>query len=112
MENGCIPNEDIWASSRKTSRSIASNGRLILKRGEISGGSWTADKLDQIPWLTIRLSKDEPYTITGVATQGENGKNEWVKSYKLRYQAFVGDSVRYYKEQVDNEDVNGTVKVS
>ena len=112
MENSSIPDEDIWASSKKNSRSAASHARLNLKRGKISGGSWTADKKDQSPWLSVKLSKSEPYTITGVATQGRNRRNEWVESYKLRYKAFVGDSARYYKEPVNHQDVYGTVRVS
>jgi len=113
MENGAIPDEDIWASSKINSRSTASRGRLHLKKTKIGEGSWTADNEDQSPWLAIRLNNiSEPYTITGVATQGANGKNAWVESYKLLYQESVGDSVRFYKEKVDFIDVDGTVKVS
>ena len=107
MENGAIPDEDIWASSVKNSKSAANQGRLHFNK------TWTADMNDQSPWLSVRLSKTEPYTITGVATQGKNGENAWVKSYKLRYQTSAGHSIRNYIGQVGGESFFGSrTKVS
>ena len=100
MENGAIPDEDIWASSVRNSKSAANQGRLNFNKAHLKEGSWTADMNDQSPWLSVRLNKTEPYTITGVATQGKNGENAWVKSYKLRYQTSAGHSIRNYIGQV------------
>lgn len=112
MENGAIPDEDIWASSERNFKNNASQGRLNFIRTRLKEGSWTADKNDDSPWLSVRLSDSEPYTVTGVATQGKNGKNAWVESYKLGYQEFVDDGIRYYSGQVDDEHLVSKIRVT
>lgn len=109
MENGAIPKENISASSEKDSKNTANQGRLNFKKTDIKEGSWTALEGDSDPWLGIRLSNSEPYTITGIATQGKNGENAWVKSYQLKYLKSAGGNIGYYKEPGDDKN---RVKVS
>ena len=87
MENGKIKDKQIEASSSLA----AKQGRLNFK------GSWSASTNDVNQWLQIDLDNYNT-TVTGVATQGKNGKREWVTKYKLQY-SDDGEKFQFYREQ-------------
>ena len=94
MENGKIKDKQIKASSSLTRRDenhAAKQGRLNFK------GSWSASTNDVNQWLQIDLLNYNT-TVTRVATQGKNGKREWVTKYKLQY-SDDGEKFQFYREQ-------------
>ena len=97
MESYAISDVQISASSENDANHAAALGRLHLKPGGPSSGSWAGASGDTTPWLQIDLIKQ--YTkITSVATQGRQDGNQWVTKYSLLYS---NDSITflYYKEQ-------------
>ena len=85
MENGAIPDRNIKASSVYPSRMMihdAANGRLRFEKiGR--AGAWCVATNDQNQWLQVDLGTE--MMISGVATQGRQAINQWVKSYSLSY---------------------------
>ena len=101
MENGDIRDEQISASSARSNKVNASEGRLNLTR---KGGAWVPGRSNSDQWLQIDLISK--YTVvTGVATQGRKKQNnslsQWVTSYKLQYD---DDAIKfkYYTEKHTN----------
>lgn len=84
MENGNITNEEISASSVHARGHGASRARLnFIPSAGVSGG-WVAATDDDKPALNITFNY--PYTIvTGIATQGRQETDQWVKTYRLKY---------------------------
>ena len=84
MENGEIPDGNITASSERFYTHHAFHGRLNFKAKGITRGAWTARNRSAEQWLQVDL--DSQFTrITGVATQGREDRDNWVKEYKLGY---------------------------
>ena len=80
MKNGAIPDRQISASS---DYHAAWQGRLDYK-GTWKAGSWSSRRNDIHQWLQVDLYS--PYMkVTGIATQGRNGHNQWVTRYTLWY---------------------------
>ena len=102
MENGVILDAQINASSEFNVRHAANLGRLHVLVGEGKTGAWSAATLDVNQWLQIDLV-NQHVTVTRVATQGRNGYNQWVTSYKLQYRG-NGENFKYYREQGQTED--------
>ncbi|XP_078352365.1 lactadherin-like [Oculina patagonica] len=96
MEDGRITDNQISASSELDSGHAAIQGRLHFQATSTKAGSWRATTTDANQWLQIDLSS-QYNKITGVATQGRNGLNEHVRSYKLQY-SNDGVTFQYYKE--------------
>ena len=94
MENEEITNDEISASSVYSSNTGASRARLnFIPSGEVSGG-WVAAVDDDKPTLVITFSY--PYTIvTGIATQGRQDADQWVKTYRLKYSKPNGEKGFY-----------------
>ena len=90
------------ASSQWDDNHAASLGRLRFQAASGKGGSWTARENDIHQWLQIDLGKQQTQ-VTGVATQGRNGQNQWVTKYRLQY-GEDGKDFQYYSEQGQNED--------
>ena len=86
MENGTIPDRNINASSvyrrSKVTIHAAANGRLHYKK-KGRAGAWGADIKDQNQWLQVDFGTE--MMVSGVATQGRQDANQWVKSYSLSY---------------------------
>ncbi len=100
MISGEISDEQISASSQyDDSNSAATKGRLRLKFGAESEGGWVVangeTNVDQ--WLQIDLLGQNT-KVTGVATQGRDNYNHWVKTYKLQY-SNNGVNFQYFREQ-------------
>jgi len=95
MENRLIKNAQITASSEYSSTNAATQARLNFKAGGGKHGAWSARSNDGNQWIQVAF--DSLTTLTGIATQGRNGVNQWVTKYQLQYS---GDGVNfhYYKE--------------
>ena len=94
MENGAIHDSRITASSSLDNKHTALQARLHLTADSRTGGGWSALKDDFYQWLQIELGGYT--TVTRVATQGGNGRNEWVTKYRLLYSS-AGNIFMYYK---------------
>ena len=94
MENGAIHDSRITASSSLDNKHTALQARLHLRADSRTGGGWSALKDDFYQWLQIELGGYT--TVTRVATQGGNGRNEWVTHYRLKYSR-AGNIFMYYK---------------
>ena len=90
------------ASSQWDDNHAANQGRLHFQGASGKGGSWTARRNDIHQWLQIDLGNQQT-KVTGVATQGTNGQNQWETKYRLQY-GKDGEKFHYYREQRENED--------
>jgi len=102
MENGAIRDEQISASSQWDSNHAAIQGRLYFQATSSKAGSWSARTNDVNQWLQIDLRKQQT-NVTRIATQGRDGHNQWVISYKLQY-SDDGQNFHYYREQGQTTD--------
>ena len=83
MENRLIKDAQITASSEWNSNHAAIQARLNFKAGGGKQGAWSARSNDANQWIQVALGS---YTkLTGIATQGRNGANQWVTKYQLQY---------------------------
>ena len=94
MENRLIKDAQITASSEWDSNHAAIQGRLNFKAGGGKHGAWSARSNDANQWIQVALGS---YTkLTGIATQGRNGANQWITTYELQY-SDDGMNLHYYK---------------
>ena len=99
MENGAVSDEQISASSQKDDNYAANRARLNMKISGIKQGGWLPLTSDLNQWLQVELGGYT--TVTGVATQGRNGYDQWVTKYKLLY-SYDGVTYHLYKERGEN----------
>lgn len=111
MENGNIADTQITASSEYKNGGHylpASQGRLHLKATAGNRkGAWAARDKDVNQWLQVDL--DSYYVrVTGVATQGREDSDQWVKNYKLQFSNDTETSSfqTYVGKGQDNEKVS------
>lgn len=98
MENGLISNGQISASSQENGNDLAAfRGRLYSK-----AGSWSAHTNVGEQWLQVDLGSQN-IRVTGVATQGNGNRDQWVKKYKLQY-SNDGKIFQYYRQQGQTKD--------
>ena len=94
MESRVIKDAQITASSEWDSNHAAIQARLNFKAGGGKQGAWSARSNDANQWIQVALGT---YTkLTGIATQGRNGANQWVTKYHLQY-SDDGVNFDYYK---------------
>ena len=94
METRLINDAQITASSEYSSNHAAIQARLNFKTGGGKQGAWSASSNDANQWIQVALASYT--TLTGIATQGRNGANQWVTEYQLQY-SDDGVNFRYYK---------------
>jgi len=95
METRLIKDAQIIASSEWDSNHAAIQARLNFKAGGSKQGAWSARYNDVNQWIQVFLGS---YTkLTGIATQGRNGVNQWVTQYQLEY-SDDGVNFHYFKE--------------
>ena len=95
METRLIKDAQITASSEYDSNQAAIQARLNFKAGGGKQGGWSALSNNAYQWIQVALGS---YTkLTGIATQGRNGVDQWVTSYHLYY-SDDGVTFYYYKE--------------
>ena len=107
MENGNITDTQITASSEWQNSSDhlhAYRGRLHLKATGDMKGAWAAGLSDVNQWLQVDL-RSYNARVTGVATQGREDVNEWVKKYKLQF-SFVNETTNFqtYLDKGQNKE--------
>ena len=90
------------ASSQWDTNHAASQGRLHFQAASGKGGSWTARRNNVRQWLQIDLGNQQT-EVTGVATQGKNGQNQWVTKYRLQY-GEDGENFKFCREQGQNDE--------
>ena len=83
MQSKAIPDSKISASSIWDANHSARRSRLNTVRQGSQIGSWSARYNDAGQWLRVDFSKGIKFT--GIATQGRQDANQWVKSYKLKF---------------------------
>ena len=93
MENYNISDEDISASSFQDGYT-PQDARLHIGSAWVS--YWTEDQ-----WIQVRFLRQVP--ITGVITQGEQGENTWVKTYKVKYSLDYKDWNFFLDENREDE---------
>ena len=103
MHNSLILDSAVTASSSLNANTFAPGvGRLhYLMAGSGAYGSWAAAVLNPYQWLQADMGNLT--RITGVATQGRQDVNEWVKTYSLS--TSYGEFFEYIRYQ------SGTKKV-
>jgi len=94
MENRVIKDAQITASSEFSSIHAAIQARLNFKAGGGKYGAWSGRSNDGNQWIQVALGGFT--NITGIATQGRNGRSEWVTKYQLQY-GDDGVNFHYYK---------------
>ena len=68
---------------QRCSNHAAIQSRLNFKEGGGKKGAWSARSTNANQWIQVALYS---YTrVTGIATQGRNGVNQWVGKYQLQY---------------------------
>ena len=102
MANYAIPNGQVKASTEWDGNHAAIQGRLYYKAIPGKAGSWSARTNDVNQWLQVDLG-NEFTRVTGVASQGRNGANQWVTKYKLQYSS-DGVSFKYYRDAGQGAD--------
>ena len=83
MENRKISDSQIKSSTQLDENHSAKHSRLHSKANRENGGSWSALKNDVNQWLQVDLGSY--IRVTGIATQGRNGRDEWVTKFRLQY---------------------------
>lgn len=102
MENGTIIDGQITASSQWDDNHSANQGRLNFQETEKKAGAWSAARNDGNQWLQINLGSPYITRVTSVATQGRNGYDQWVTTYRLMY-SDDGVNFLYYKKHGVNK---------
>ena len=95
MENRLIKDAQITASSEWDSNHAAIQARLNFKAGGGKQGAWSARSNDVKQWIQVALGIGTK--LTGIATQGRNGADQWVTKYQLQYSE-DGVNFFYYTE--------------
>ena len=101
LEDGKVPDRAFSASSQWDKYHRANRARLNSVATKRYRGGWSARKNNRRQWLQVKLRRRA--RITGLATQGRQDLNQWVRSYSISY-SLTGRSFRPYRE-------NGRVKV-
>ena len=98
MESRAISDSQISASSQLDDNHSAKRARLNIKLNGTKKGGWSARILDRNQWLQIDLGSYT--TVTLVATQGRNGHQQWVTTFRLQY-SNDGIIFHLYRERGD-----------
>ena len=101
LEDGKVPDKAFSASSQWDKYHRANRARLNSVATKRYRGGWSARKNNRRQWLQVKLRRRA--RIIGLATQGRQDLNQWIRSYSFSY-SLTGRSFRPYKE-------NGRVKV-
>ncbi|XP_028411627.1 coagulation factor VIII-like [Dendronephthya gigantea] len=101
MENGNISDEQITASSERDINHRAANGRLNFTPRDGRRGAWSSQQQDLHQWLQVDFQRST--LVTGISTQGWNGKKFFVKCYTVSSQDLDGKKFQHFLE-------NGAVK--
>ena len=101
MERRFITDAQITASSQWDINHAAIQARLQFKAGGGKQGAWSAAANNQNQWLKVDLGAETDIRVIG--TQGRNGADQWVTSYKLDY-SNDGISFQYNRDPGSSAD--------
>ncbi|XP_022805740.1 lactadherin-like isoform X1 [Stylophora pistillata] len=99
MENKEIPDANIIVSSQLDGDHGAKKARLNWKVGGVKGGGWSALNNNFNQWLQVNIGYNSQ--VTGVATQGMNGNDQWVSRYWIQYSS-DGVTFEFYNSTEDS----------
>lgn len=99
MKDGTIPNSAITASSTLNQYYGTERARLDTVKTGSYAGAWIPKAQDVGQWIQVDLGKITK--ITGIATQGRQDADQWVKSYNLTYSVEGGPFLPYANKQVN-----------
>ena len=99
MENEGITDGQITSSSQLDDTHAAQEARLNFKADGSKRGGWSALINDFNQWLQVDLGNFK--RVTRVASQGRNGRDQWVTRYRLQY-SDDGLLFQFYKEAVNS----------
>lgn len=99
MENEGITDGQISSSSQLDDTHTASEARLNFKTDGSERGGWSALTNNFNQWLQVDLGTFN--RVTRVATQGRNGRDQWVTRYRIQF-SDDGVSFQFYKESVNS----------
>ena len=102
MASYAIAEQQITASSQYSDAHSKNRGRLNTVKTENKHGAWSSRPSDANQWLQIKLGT-ESTKVTRVATQGRNGYDQWVETYKLQY-SDDGENFQHYREHKQTTD--------
>ncbi|KAG8238941.1 hypothetical protein J437_LFUL000780, partial [Ladona fulva] len=85
LENGLMKDEQIEVSSvfNENGRFNVPNIRINKLQTETQGGAWIPATNSINEW--VKFDFLEPRNLTGVITQGQNGGESWVETFKVMY---------------------------
>ena len=83
MQSKRIKNAAIKASSQWDTAHAAFLARLMNRRTKKFMGAWVARHNNYNQFIQVDLGK--PMKVTGVATQGREEANQWVRAYYVLY---------------------------
>ena len=83
VEDGRIQDSAMSSLNNDSSYHAANLARLNMVSGSGKAGAWCSNKLNDQQWLKIDLGILT--TVTKVATQGRQGRSQWVTSYFISY---------------------------
>ncbi|XP_078346313.1 uncharacterized protein LOC144631689 isoform X2 [Oculina patagonica] len=96
MQNYQIPDSALSASTSYNINSMGpANGRLHFQAKSGKYGAWAVSKNDQFQWFAVDFGNFAK--VTGIATQGRQDGNWWVKTYSLSF-SYDGVFFEDYKE--------------
>ena len=99
MENKEIPVANIRVSSQMDEDHGAKEARLNSKADGNMGGGWSAMSNNFNQWLQVDIGDNS--RVTGVATQGMNGNDQWVSRYRIQYSS-DGVTFEFYNATEDS----------
>ena len=94
MQNGKLPASALRASSESSASLGPTAARLYNQKSSGTGGGWVAVNNENKHWIEFDFGVET--RITGVATQGRQDSNAYIKSYSLHYS---NDGSLYYPYQ-------------
>ena len=99
MENREIPDANIRVSSQLDGDHGAKEARLNSKADGDKGGGWSALNNNFNQWLQVNIGYNSQ--VTGVATQGMTGNDQWVSRYRIQYSS-DGVTFEFYNSTEDS----------
>lgn len=92
MQSGRIKNSAIKASSQFDAKHAAYLARLMNRRRKNLWGAWVSRHNSYNEWIQVDLGR--AMKVTGVATQGREEANQYVRAYYVLYSS---DGLKFAK---------------
>ena len=99
VENKEISDANLKVSSQMDEDHGAKEARLNSKADGNKRGGWSAMSNNFNQWLQVDIGDNS--RVTGVATQGMNGNDQWVSRYRIQYSS-DGVTFEFYNATEDS----------